>query len=119
MKFTLFGNGRFAVYLLCSASTLYAQEASESDVDMLDPVVIIGDTSDGFEALGSGKLAGSYDIIKRDELVYEHPDDTLELFSKVPGGYFHPWIRRRWQYATCQATHRWHPLESSQWLQRA
>lgn len=33
-------------------------------------------------------LAGSVDLLTRDELAYEHVDDTLELFNKIPGVYF-------------------------------
>ncbi len=32
-------------------------------------------------------LAGSVDVIGRDELDYEHVDDTMELFDKAPGVY--------------------------------
>ncbi len=86
MKLTRSRYGRLiGLTTLLHLPMLLAQDILDSGIDALDPVVVIGDVDDGFEAFASGKLAGSYDIIKRDQLIYEHPDDTLELFSKVPG----------------------------------
>lgn len=49
----------------------------------LDTVVVIGSrASDDVRG-----LAGSVDIIGRDELEYQHVDDTMELLTKVPGTY--------------------------------
>lgn len=47
----------------------------------LDSVVVIG-KSDAQKEAG---LAGSVDVITRDELEYEHVTDTLELYTKTPG----------------------------------
>jgi iron complex outermembrane receptor protein len=48
----------------------------------LDSIVVIGKQ----ELLNIDKsLAGSVDVITRDELEYEHVTDTLELFTKTPG----------------------------------
>lgn len=48
----------------------------------LDSVVVIGKS----ESLNSDKdLAGSVDVITRNELEYEHVTDTLELYTKTPG----------------------------------
>jgi len=55
----------------------------KSDVTRLENILVIGE---GTEPL-TDQLAGSYDIISRDELDYEHPDDTYELFNKAPGVY--------------------------------
>ena len=85
IKCTNMRNGRLAgLFSLYGVSALSGQDAFDG-MDTLDPMVVIGNAIDDFEILGQGKLAGSYDVVTRDELVYEHPDDTLELFSKVPG----------------------------------
>ncbi|WP_029149104.1 TonB-dependent receptor [Methylophilus sp. 5] len=48
----------------------------------LDTIVVLGKQA----VLNVDKgLAGSVDVITRDELEYEHVTDTLELFSKTPG----------------------------------
>jgi iron complex outermembrane recepter protein len=54
-----------------------------SEGGQLDSVVVIGTRPP--EA--TRRLAGSVDIIGRDELEYEHVDDTMELLTKVPGTY--------------------------------
>jgi iron complex outermembrane receptor protein len=50
----------------------------------IDTVVVIGER----DRRTSTELAGSLDVIGRAELEYEHVDDTMELFTKVPGVYF-------------------------------
>lgn len=48
----------------------------------LDTIVVLGKQ----EVVRTDKsLAGSVDVITRDELEYEHVTDTLELFTKTPG----------------------------------
>lgn len=47
----------------------------------LDSVVVIGKKEFNIDKT----LAGSVDVITRDELEYEHVTDTLELFTKTPG----------------------------------
>jgi iron complex outermembrane recepter protein len=73
----LLGLASFAIPL--EAQELATGEATPA----LDTIVVIGsrpsDTAHG--------LAGSIDVIGRDELEYEHVDDTMELFTKVPGTY--------------------------------
>lgn len=65
--------------LFLPTSPLYAEEAAPLT---LDSIVVIGKQ----ETLNSDKsLAGSVDIITRDELEYEHITDSLELFTKTPG----------------------------------
>jgi iron complex outermembrane receptor protein len=49
----------------------------------LESVVVIGTRP----SEASSRLAGSIDVIGRDELEYEHVDDTMELLTKVPGTY--------------------------------
>ena len=49
----------------------------------LDTVVVIGNRP----ADAVTRLAGSVDVIGRDELEYQHVDDTMELLTKVPGTY--------------------------------
>jgi iron complex outermembrane receptor protein len=78
---------KHALTLACAASfaaTPCVLIAAESTInDRLESILIIGDSSASYNRT----LAGSLDIIGRDELEYEHVDDTLELFSKVPGVY--------------------------------
>jgi len=64
-------------------STL-AQEA-DPEIHELDVTVVIGEKKEEYGIPAGLELAGPLDIITRDELSYEHPDDTLELFSKIPG----------------------------------
>ena len=61
-----------------------SQEEDKSD-DSIDTVIVIGERPGRMEDIGGGALAGSYDAIAREELEYEHPNDTLELFNKTPG----------------------------------
>jgi iron complex outermembrane receptor protein len=49
----------------------------------LDSVVVLG-KKEQVNSTDKG-LAGSVDVITREELEYEHVTDTLELFSKTPG----------------------------------
>lgn len=60
---------------------LYAADGGANQ--RLESILVIGDGSSNYNRT----LAGSLDVIGRDELEYEHVRDTLELFSKVPGVY--------------------------------
>jgi iron complex outermembrane receptor protein len=62
-------------------ATQQAIAADDKNLMRLDSVVVIGKSPTSIEK----DLAGSVDIITRDELEYEHVSDTLELFSKTPG----------------------------------
>ena len=53
-----------------------------NDTVELDSIVVIGSQED---FVIDKTLAGSVDVITRDELEYEHVTDTLELFTKTPG----------------------------------
>ncbi len=55
--------------------------ADDSKSLKLDSVVVIGKKEFNIDKT----LAGSVDVITRDELEYEHVTDTLELFNKTPG----------------------------------
>jgi iron complex outermembrane recepter protein len=76
-------------YLAIALSMAIADMAWAQTVDkgqakpVLDAVVVIGERSNEPEQ----KLAGSVDVISREELEYERVDDTSELFNKVPGVY--------------------------------
>jgi len=77
----------FAAASIGISQSIIAQNAPEdsSVIDELDSIVVIG-TADNYEAAeASDDLAGPYDVITREELRYEHPDDTVELFTKLPG----------------------------------
>jgi iron complex outermembrane receptor protein len=69
--------------LAVSASPLLLAKAQESS-QVLETINVIGDAGQ-IKAPG---LSGSVDILSREELEYEHVNDTLELFSKIPGVYF-------------------------------
>ncbi len=56
---------------------------AEEDATTPETVLVIGESV----SVSTDQLAGSYDVIGRDELDYEHPDDTYELFTKAPGVY--------------------------------
>lgn len=64
------------------AEELNSREAA-AVTPTLDTIVVIGSRPSD---LAQG-LAGSVDVIGRDELDYEHVDDTMELFTKIPGTY--------------------------------
>jgi iron complex outermembrane recepter protein len=70
---------------LCIAAALsfpaFAEETKPANT--LDAVLVIGEKSSSPEQ----KLAGSVDVISREELENERVDDTSELFNKVPGVY--------------------------------
>lgn len=52
--------------------------------NQMSPMIVVGATP----SYSENNLAGSVDSISRDELAISHVDDTMELFSKVPGVYF-------------------------------
>lgn len=54
-----------------------------AEENALDTIVVVGE----IPSLDTTGLVGSMDILSQDELTYEHVDDTLELFNKVPGVY--------------------------------
>ncbi|MBX2857715.1 MAG: TonB-dependent receptor [Cellvibrionaceae bacterium] len=67
-----------ALITLCVAGTgVFADETK------LETVVIIGRE----ETPITSDLVGSVDLIGQEELAYQHVDDTLELFSVIPGLY--------------------------------
>lgn len=76
---------RFSQALYC-ISTLTSSLASTailaSDEEAIEKVLVIG-RSDSFAA--TANLAGSYELIGRDQLDYLHVDDNVELFTKLPG----------------------------------
>lgn len=62
--------------------TAYAEDSkSVQRTVQLDSVVVIGENEVNIDKT----LAGSVDVITRDELEYEHVTDTLELYTKTPG----------------------------------
>ena len=69
-----------AIALLFSSASCAFAEGIDEPVS-LDSVVVIGKSPTSKAA----DLAGSVDVITRDELEYEHVSDTLELFNKTPG----------------------------------
>jgi iron complex outermembrane receptor protein len=62
-------------------SPTYSAYAEVNPPLQLDSVVVIGQK--GF--IRDTNLAGSVDVVTRDELEYENVTDTLELYSKIPG----------------------------------
>lgn len=62
------------------SATTFAEEAVN-----LSPVIVIGEQPTSYSDLN---LAGSVDTITRDELADSHVDNSIEMFSKIPGVYF-------------------------------
>lgn len=62
-----------------------ASEASEDRAEEIDTVLVIGSRFGATGTLDRGVLAGAYDVTARYELQDEHPNETLELFNKIPG----------------------------------
>ena len=56
-----------------------------AQLDDIDTVLVVGSAIGNTGGASRGVLAGSYDITTREELEFEHPNDTLELFSRTPG----------------------------------
>lgn len=67
--------------IACMLASQHASAEEESSTIRLDSVIVIGNP----DLAGDTSLAGSVDVITREELEYESVTDTLELFSKVPG----------------------------------
>lgn len=62
--------------------TAYAEDSKSVQRTLqLNSVVVIGENEVNIDKT----LAGSVDVITRDELEYEHVTDTLELYTKTPG----------------------------------
>jgi iron complex outermembrane receptor protein len=62
-------------------SPVYYAYADNNQIVKLDSVVVFGEK----DFIKDTSLAGSVDVITRDELEYEHVTDTLELLTKTPG----------------------------------
>jgi iron complex outermembrane receptor protein len=72
--------------LLAACLLINPSMAAEPDGESeraLESVLVIGERS----ALPVANLAGSLDVMSRSEIDYEHVDDTMELFTKIPGVY--------------------------------
>ncbi len=66
------------------AHPVYSQEQTNKDGENeLGTVVVIGKPT----TINESDLVGSVDVLTQDEIAYEHVNDTLELFNKVPGVY--------------------------------
>ena len=70
------------VLLALTLLSVAAAQTPQTTAD-LDTVLVIGNRP----AEAVTRLAGSVDVIGRDELEYQHVDDTMELLTKVPGTY--------------------------------
>lgn len=71
----------FSAIALLYSSIGYAFAEDVDKPISLNSVVVIGNSPTS----KADDLAGSLDVITRDELEYEHVSDTLELFNKTPG----------------------------------
>jgi iron complex outermembrane receptor protein len=83
-------NKRYQISLLPIMLILQAHSQSTEDqvpeeAVVQDAMVVVGDKVEWLEPSTDVILAGARDLITRDQLEYEHPDDTLELFTKLPG----------------------------------
>lgn len=52
--------------------------------ERIEPLIVLGERPD----YADQNLAGSLDVISREELSNSHVNNTMELFTKVPGVYF-------------------------------
>jgi iron complex outermembrane receptor protein len=66
---------------LASASATHAIAEDVTDDIELESVVVIG----RYNGAKPSNLAGSYEIVGRDQIGHLHVDDNVELFSKLPG----------------------------------
>lgn len=66
-----------------SGLIFFIPAASIAETQHLETMVVIGEKGQTPDS----DLAGSVDMLTHDELTYEHVDDTLEIFNKVPGVY--------------------------------
>jgi iron complex outermembrane receptor protein len=57
--------------------------AETEDKKELDSYIVIGEPTMSLES----DVVGSVDYMSQEEIAYEHVDDTLELFNKLPGVY--------------------------------
>lgn len=75
----------FLGLLLLIPFKTYAQTNKLEDAQLsnLETVIVLGVDEQTYNT----DLAGSVDVLTEEELAYEHVDDTLELFSKIPGVY--------------------------------
>ena len=64
-------------------SVVFAETDNEPAA-RIDPLVVLGTRPD----YADENLAGSQDIISREELSISHVNNTMELFTKIPGVYF-------------------------------
>jgi len=58
--------------------------AEENEYRSMSPMIVVGAAPEYNEM----NLAGSVDSISRDELAVSHVNNTMELFTKIPGVYF-------------------------------
>jgi iron complex outermembrane receptor protein len=75
-------NWGLSAIFAAGALTLFGIPAL-ADEKLLETVVVIGEAQEPITT----DLVGSIDVLTQEELAYEHVDDTLELFNKVPGVY--------------------------------
>ncbi|WP_440905386.1 TonB-dependent receptor [Catenovulum sp. SX2] len=69
------------VSLALTAAFLSQQAIAKSANDTTENIVVIGK----YQGAKPNNLAGSYEIIGRDQLLDLHVDDNVELFTKLPG----------------------------------
>lgn len=84
MKLKVISPAVVGVFCTVFGWAAYAQTSGNDEREsVLENVVVIGSAPTS----ARGDLIGSKDLISREELAYEHVDDTLELFNKLPGVY--------------------------------
>ncbi|EMR12975.1 TonB-dependent receptor [Methylophaga lonarensis MPL] len=72
--------------MITASSAIPAVVNADDDAVLRSPdtILVIGSRPD----YATTHLAGSHDVISREELAQLHIDNTMELFTKVPGVYF-------------------------------
>lgn len=73
----------FSLTLVAASVAQAVAFADEPTNKHLETVIVIGKAVDN----DTSELVGSVDILSKEEMAYEHVDDTLEVFNKVPGVY--------------------------------
>jgi iron complex outermembrane receptor protein len=71
----------FRKKLLVAAIGLSTASISLANEKVLDSYIVIGEPQTSLDA----DVVGSVDYLSQEEIAYEHVNDTLEIFNKVPG----------------------------------
>jgi iron complex outermembrane receptor protein len=71
------------IYKSVALGTLIMASLATNGEENLDTIIVVGKPNTSIDV----DTVGSVDILTQEELAYEHVDDTIEIFRKVPGVY--------------------------------